>query len=114
MAQQGQDQQVTMELVLLWYKTRHRVGLVIQSLLLSITRHLPNKSFTSLPNMPMTNSCTFQSSSRLNTITRPSPKRSGGDYPSGQQVCQNKFGLLSMKTNLYRLRSTIWSLQTSL
>ena len=86
MAQWWHDQLVTMELVLLWYKTRRHVGLVIQSLLLSTTRQLPNKPFTSSPNMPMTNSCTFQSASGLNTITRPTPKRSGGDYPSGQQV----------------------------
>ena len=90
-----------MELVLLWYKTRCRVGLVIQSFLLSTTHQLPNKPFTSSTNMPMLNSRTFQSSSGLNSITRPSPKKSGGDYPSGQQVCQNKFGLLLMKTNLF-------------
>ena len=38
-----------MELVLLGYKTRRRVGLVIQSLLLSTTHQLPNKPLTSLP-----------------------------------------------------------------
>ena len=38
------------------------------------------------PNMPMLNSRTFQSASGVNTITRPVPKRSGGDYPSGQEV----------------------------
>src|SRR6202000_509106 len=101
-----------MELVSLWYKTRRRVGLVIQSLLLLTTHQLPNKPFTSSPNMPMTNSHTFQSASGLNTIASPTPKRSGGDYPSGQQVCHNKFGLLLMKTNLLRLRSMIWSSQT--
>ena len=37
-------------------------------------------------NMPMLNSHTFQSASGVNTITRPVPKRSGGDYLSGQQV----------------------------
>ena len=99
--------------VLLWYKTRRHVCLVIQSLLLSATHQLPNKPFTSFPIMPMMNSRTFQSSSGLNTITRPSPRRSGGDYPSGQQVCQNKSGLLLMKTDLLRLRSMTWSLQTS-
>src|SRR6202000_463577 len=92
-----------MELVFLWYKTRRRVGLVIQSLLLATTHQLPNKPLTSSSNMPMTNSHTFQSASGLNTITRPTPKRSGGDYPSGQQVCRNKFGLLLMKTDLYDL-----------
>ena len=64
--------------------------------------------------MPMMNNRTFQSSSGLNTITRPSPRRSGGDYLSGQQVCWNKSGLLLMKTDLSRLRSMTWSLQTSL
>ena len=68
--------------------------------------------FSSL-NMPILNSRTFQSSSGLNTITRPSPKRSGGDYPSGQQVCWNKSGLLLMKTDLLQLRSTTWSSLTS-
>ena len=86
MAQWWHDQRVTMELVLLWYKTRRRVGLVIQSSLLTTTHQLPNKPSTSLSNMPMTNSCTFQSANGLNTITRPPPKISGGDYPSGQQV----------------------------
>ena len=113
MAQWWHDQLVTMELVLLWYKTRRHVGLVIQSLLLSTTQQPPNEPPTSLFNMPMINSRTFQSSSGLNTITRPSPKRSGGDYPSGQQVCRNKSGLLLMKTDLLRLRSMTWSLQTS-
>ena len=37
-------------------------------------------------NMPMLNSHTFQSASGVNTITRLVPKRSGGDYPSGQHV----------------------------
>src|ERR1700743_2939309 len=74
----------------------------------------PTNRLLLYPNMPMTNSRTFQSASGLNTITRPTPKRSGGDYPSGQQVCRNKFGLLLMKTNLLRFRSMIWSSQTSL
>ena len=74
----------------------------------------PTNRLLLFPNMPMMNSRTFQSSSGLNTITRPSPRRSGGDYPSGQQVCRNKSGLLLMKTDLYRLRSMTWSLQTSL
>src|ERR1700743_3178116 len=73
----------------------------------------PTNHLLLYPNMPMMNSCTFQSSSGLNTITRPSPRRSGGDYPSGQQVCRNKSGLLLMKTDLCRLRSMTWSSQTS-
>ena len=60
----------------------------------------PTNRLLPFPIMPMMNSRTFQSSSGLNTITRPSPRRSGGDYPSGQQVCQNKSGLLLMKTDL--------------
>ena len=77
-----------------------------------LINHPTNRSLLH-PNMPMMNSRTFQSSSGLNTITRPSPRRSGGDYPSGQQVCHNKSGLLLMKTDLYRLRSMTWSSQTS-
>ena len=73
----------------------------------------PTNHLLSLSIMPMMNSRTFQSSSGLNTITRPSPRRSGGDYPSGQQVCRNKSGLLLMKTDLPRLRSMTWFLQTS-
>ena len=74
--------------------------------------NLPTNHLLLHPNMPMTNSRTLQSSSGLNTITRPFPRRSGGDYPSGQQVCRNKFGLLLMKTNLLQLRSMTWSSQT--
>src|SRR6202000_2420701 len=74
----------------------------------------PTNRLLLFPNMPMMNSRTFQSSSGLNTITKPSPRRSGGDYLSGQQVCQNKFGLLLMKTNLLWLRSMTWSSQTFL
>ena len=53
------------------------------------SQHLNNHPTNCLllhPNMPMLNCCTFQSASGVNTITRPVPKRSGGDYPSGQQV----------------------------
>ena len=67
-----------------------------------LTNHPTNRSLL-FPNMPMMNSRTFQSSSGLNTITRPSPRRSGGDYPSGQQVCQNESGLLLMKTDCFDL-----------
>ena len=55
-------------------------------------------------NMPMINSCTFQSSSGLNTITRPSPRRSGGDYLSGQQVVKTNLVSFWLKTNLFRPR----------
>ena len=73
-----------MELVLLWYKMQRRAGLVIQSLLLTTTQQLPNKCPLLYSTMPMLNSRTFQSASGVNTITRPIPRRSGGDYPSGQ------------------------------
>ena len=48
--------------------------------------NLPTNRLLVSSNMPMLNSHTFQSTSGVNTITRPVPKRSGGDYPSGQQV----------------------------
>src|SRR6202000_2684809 len=54
----------------------------------------PNKPSTFLSKMPMINSRTFQSSSGLNTITRPSPRRSGGDYLSGQQVVETNLVLV--------------------
>ena len=93
---------------------RHNVVSVLSSNHFSLQQliNYPTNRLLLRPNMPMTNSRTFQSSSGLNTITRPTPKRSGGDYPSGQQVCHNKFGLLLMKTNLFRLRSMTWSSQT--
>src|ERR1700743_1755475 len=93
---------------------RHDVVAVLSSNHFSsqqLTNYPTNRLLLS-PNMPMTNSRTFQSPSGLNTITRPTPRRSGGDYLSGQQVCCNKFGLLLMKTNLFRLRSMTWSSQT--
>ena len=75
-----------MELVLLWYKMQHCVGPVIQSLSYPTTKQLPNYCSYLFSRMPMLNSQTFQSSNGLNTITRPTSRRSGGDYPSGQQV----------------------------
>ena len=97
-----------MELVLSWYKTWHCVGLVIQSLLLPTTQQPSNKPFTSLLNMPMINSRTFQSSSGLNTITRPTPKRSGGNYPLGQQVVVTNLVSFWWKTDLLWLRYMTW------
>ena len=75
-----------MELVLLWYKSQRCVGLVIQSLLLTTTQQQNNNRLFLSSIMPMLNSRTFQSASGVNTITRPTPRRSGGDYLSGQQV----------------------------
>ena len=92
-----------MELVLLWYKTWHRVGLVIQSLLLTTTQQPHYNCPLLLLNMPMLNSRTFQSSSGINTITRPTPKRSGGDYPSGQQVVVTNLVLIDWRLICYDL-----------
>ena len=86
MVEQGHDQLVTMELVLSWYKMQCCVGLVIQSLLYPTTQQLPNNHPLLYSTIPMLNSCTFQSASGVNTITRPTLRRSGGDYLSGQQV----------------------------
>ena len=106
------DQLVMMELVLSWYKMRHRVGLVVQSLLYSTTKQPPNNCSLLNSNMLMINSCTFHSSNGLNTITRPPPKRSGGDYLSGQQVVITNLSSFWLKTNLLWFRSMIWSSQT--
>ena len=67
----------------------------------------PTNRLLPLPIMPMMNSRTFQSSSGLNTITRPTPKRSGGDYPSGQQVVVTNLVSFWLKTNLLWFRSMI-------
>ena len=98
-----------MELVLSWYKTQHHVDLVIQSLLYSTTQQLLNNRLLLYSNMSMINSCTFQSANGVNTIKRPPPKRSGGDYLSGQQVVITNLSSVWLKTNLLRFRSMIWS-----
>ena len=64
------------------------------------------------PNMPMLNSRTFQSASGVNTITRPVPKRSGGDYPSGQQVVVTNLVSFCWRLILSGLQpSTHWALK---
>ena len=71
-----------------YFGIRCDIVLVLSSNHLS-SQHLNNHPTNHLllfPNMPMLNSRTFQSASGVNTITRPVPKRSGGDYLSGQQV----------------------------
>ena len=73
----------------------------------------PTNRLLLYPNMPMINSRTFQSASSMNTITRPSPRRSGGDYPSGQQVVVTNLVFFWLKTNLFRPRFMIWSSMTS-
>ena len=83
---QWHDQLITMGLVQSWYKTQRCTGLVVQSLLYPTTKQPHNNCSYPLPTMPMLNSWTFQSSSGLNTITRPTPRRSGGEYLLGQQV----------------------------
>ena len=108
------DQLVTRDLGQSWYKMWHCVSLFIQSILLTTTQQLPNNCLLLSSNMPMLNSCTFQSASGLNTITRPPPKRSGGDYPSGQQVIVTNLVSFWLKTDLFWPRSMIWSLLTSL
>ena len=53
------------------------------------SQQLNNHTITapiSLSTMPMLNSQMFQSANGVNTITRLTPRRSGGYYPSGQQV----------------------------
>ena len=78
-----------------------------------LNNHPTNRLLLS-PNMPMLNSHTFQSASGVNTITRPVPKRSGGDYPSGQQVVITNLVSFWWKTDLFQSRSMIWSLPTFL
>ena len=71
-----------------YFSIRHDVVSVLSSnhfFSQQLNSHTTNRPLL-YSNMPMINSRTFQSSSGLNTITRPTPKRSGGDYPSGQQV----------------------------
>ena len=97
------DQLVPMELVLLWYKMWCRVSLVIQSLLISTTQQPFNNHPLLYPNMPMINSHTFQSASGVNTITRMTPRRSGGDYPSGQQVVVTNLVSIDWRLICYNL-----------
>ena len=60
--------------------------------------------------MPMLKSHTFQSASGQNTITRPTPQRSGGDYPSGQQVAVYWINLqFDWRLIQHSFRSMIWS-----
>ena len=59
-----------MELVLSWYKMRHRVSLVIQSLLLTATQQLPNNRPLLDLTMPMLIGCTCQGYSLRLTGTR--------------------------------------------
>ena len=71
-----------------YFGIRHDVVSVLSSNHFSSQQlnNYPTNCLLLCPNMPMINSHTFQSSNGVNTITRPTPKRSGGDYPSGQQV----------------------------
>ena len=112
MAQWWHDQLVTMELVLLWYKMSCHVGPVIQSLSSQQLNNYPTNRPLLYSTMPMMNSHTFQSASGVNTTTRPTPRRSGGDYPSGQQVVITNLSSFWLKTNLLQFRSMIWSSQT--
>ena len=55
--------------------------------------------------MPMLNSRTFQSASGVNTITRLVPKRSGGNYLSGQQVVVANLVLIDWRLICHNLDS---------
>ena len=105
---QWHDQLVTMELVLSWYKMWHCVGLVVQSLLYSTTQQLHNNRPLLRLNMLMLNSWNSQSASGLDTITRLAPRRSGEDYPSGQQVVITNLSSVWLRTNLLQFRSMTW------
>ena len=63
----------------------------------------PTNCLLLFSNMPMLNSHTFQSASGVNTITRPAPRRSGGDYPSGQQVVVTNLVLIDWRLICYDL-----------
>ena len=90
-----------------YFGIRCNVVLVLSS------NHFSSKQLNNYPtnhlllcsNMPMINSCTFQSASGVNTITRPVPKGSGGDYPSGQQVVITNLVSFWWKTDLFDLDS---------
>ena len=96
-----------------YFSIRHDVVLVLSSNHFSsqqLNKHPANHPLF-YPNMPMLNSRTFQSASGVNTITRPVPKRSGGDYPSGQQVVVTNLVLFRWRLICYDFRSMIWSSQ---
>ena len=93
MMRQWHDQLATMEIVLSWYKMRHHVSLVMQSLSYPTTQQLPKNCSYLFFTMPMLNSQTFQSANGLSIITGPTPRRSGGDYSSGQQVVMYQINL---------------------
>ena len=97
------DQLVMMELVLSWYKTWCHVCPVIQSLLYSTTQQLPNNLLNLFITVPMLNNKTFQSANGLNTITRPTPRRSRGDYLSGQQVVITNLSSIDWRLICYDL-----------
>ena len=79
-----------------YFGIRRNVVLVLSSNHFS-SQHLNNhpiNRYFSYPNMPMLNSRTFQSASGVNTITRPVPKKSGGD-PCSQVQEMSCSGLTS-------------------
>ena len=112
MVEQWHDHLVIMELVLSWYKMWHHVSLVIQSLLYSTTQQLLNNHPLLYSTMPMLKSHTFQSASGVNTITRPTLRRSGGDYLSGQQVVVTNLSSVDWRLICYNFRSMTWCSQT--
>ena len=90
-----------------YFGIRHDVVSVLSSNHFSfqLLNNHPTNCFLLSSNMPMLNSRTFQSASGVNTINRPVPKRSGGDYPSGQQVVIANLVSFWLKTNLLDLDS---------
>ena len=96
-----------------YFGIRHDVVSVLSSNHFSqqLNNHPTNRLLLH-PNMPMINSRTFQSSSGQNTISRPTPKRSGGDYLSGQQVVITNLVSFWWRLICYDFRSMIWSSQT--
>src|ERR1700743_226315 len=101
-----------MELVLLGYKTRRRVGLVIQSLLLSTTQQPPNKLFTSSPKHAYDQQPHFPVFQWTEHHYQANSQEVWRGLPVWTTGCHNKSGLLLMKTDLLQFRSMIWSSQT--
>ena len=101
-----------MKLVLLWYKTRRRVSLVIQSLLLSPTHQLPNKPFTSSLNHAYDQQLHFPICQRFEYHYRANSQEVWRGLPIRATGSHNNSGLLLMKTDLLRFRFMIWSSQT--
>ena len=88
-----------------YFGIRHNVVLVLSSNYFSSQQldNYPRTVHFFYPTMPMLNSRTFQSASGVNTITRLTPRRSGGDYPSGQQVVVTNLVSIDWRLICYNL-----------